>query len=203
MMNGPCLDDEKELFRLTGAGDADAFTVLFNRYTDRLFSYVLKLTKSDIWAEEIVQEIWTQVWIKRRLIGSVEEPLSYLYRIATNKTVDWMRHNRLDIKIAHYLKQNAANSTNNTEEQIEFNQCRRVLLEAIDRLPAQRGLVFQLKNAEGLSYAEIADRLHISKNTVRNQMVKSLRSIRDHLKQQGSMPYNYPAPLFIIFFIAG
>lgn len=202
MMNGPCLD-EKELFRLTGCGDSYAFTVLFNRYTDQLFSYILKLTKSDIWAEEIVQDVWTQVWIKRKLIGSVEDPLSYLYRIATNKAVDWMRHNRLDIKVAHYLKKNASVVTNDTEEQVEFNQCRQVLMEAIHRLPAQRGLVFRLKNIEGLSYAEIADRLHISKNTVRNQMVKSLQAIRDHLKQQGGVPYDYPAFFLLIFFIAG
>lgn len=202
-MNGSCFENDKELFRRTGDGDSGAFTILFNRYSDRLFSYVFKLTKSDIWAEEIVQEIWTQVWAKRQLIGAVEDPLAYLYRIATNKTVDWMRHNRLDIKIAHYLKNNSSAVTNNTIEQLEFNQCRRALLEAIDRLPAQRGLVFRLKNGEGLSYAEIADRLNISKNTVRNQMVKSLRTIRDHLKREGTLSYDYPLLLLIIFFIAG
>ena len=62
-----------------------------------------------------------------------------------------------------------------------------MLKEAVRQLPAQRRKVYQLVREEGLSHAEIADRLQISKHTVRNHVAEALQEIRIYLREHGVM----------------
>ena len=180
--------DDKELFILAARGNVDAFTKLFNTYSEVLYSYVIKILKSDIWAEEIVQEVWTQVWLKKEEIGEMDNPVGYIHRMASNKTIDWIRRNRLDLKAQYHLALESSQLNKNiTQEQMDFNNSTESIRTAINNLPEQRKKVFQLKYLEGLSYDEIALHLQISKNTVRNQMVKALQAVRDHLKANDNL----------------
>ncbi len=59
---------EKELFQHTAEEDKEAFSALFHLHTDNLYTYILKLQNQIIWAEELVRDVWTQVWLHRRKI---------------------------------------------------------------------------------------------------------------------------------------
>ena len=72
-------------------------------------------------------------------------------------------------------------------EDLDFREVENLLKEAVNTLPAQRRKVYQLVREEGLSYAEIAEKLQISKNTVRNHVAEALQEIRIYLREHGVM----------------
>ncbi len=156
-------------------------------HTDNLYAYILKITKSDFWAEELVQDVWTQVWLNRRKIATLEDPVAYLHRMARNRSLDWIRRNKLELTWQYYLQRHMESAADTTTEQIAHDQVHRLVQEAIHALPEQRKRIFELKYRSGFSYEQIGAVLQISKNTVRNQMVSALRSIREHLQQHGDL----------------
>lgn len=178
---------DSELFRLIGIGDTGAFTQIFNRYSERLYAYALKISKSEIWAEEIVQDVWTQIWINHAEFSNLENPSAYLFRTARNRCLDWLRRNKLEVRLQYYLVQNTQSIRNTTEQQVEYRYSSRLIDEAIQTLPSQRKVIFELKHMAGMSYEEVAETLKISKNTVRNQMISALKTIRQHLREKGDI----------------
>jgi RNA polymerase sigma factor (sigma-70 family) len=69
-------------------------------------------------------------------------------------------------------------------ENMDLTEARRILMKGVGRLPAQRRKVYELKQ-EGLRYEEIADRLGISPNTVKNQLVEANRFLLEFLREHG------------------
>jgi len=179
---------EKELFLHTAEEDQEAFSALFHLHTDSLYSYILKITKSDIWAVELVRDVWTQVWLHRRKILALPDPVAYLHRMARNRSLDWIRRNKLALKWQYYVQRSlGTDGVDTTAEQVDHNQVYRLVQEAIHALPEQRKRIFELKYQLGCSYEEIGAELQISKNTVRNQVVSALRFIREHLRRHGDL----------------
>ena len=64
-MSNHALYNEKELISLVASGDENAFTVLIRHYSDRIYSIAFKLTNSAVLTEEIVQDVFLAVWLKR------------------------------------------------------------------------------------------------------------------------------------------
>jgi RNA polymerase sigma-70 factor (ECF subfamily) len=176
---------DRELLSRIAAGDERAFADFVWKHTDGIYSYILKITKAEHWAEELVQDVWVQVWAARQEFAVLEQPLSYLYRMAQHRSLDWIRRNKRELKAQYLIQQQLQpRAENAVSEKIDYENTRRLLLKAIDELPAQRKRIFELKQS-GLSYEEISATLHISKNTVRNQMVSALHSLRTFLQQDG------------------
>lgn len=146
------------------------------------------MLKSEFWAEEIVQEVFTQVWTSRSKLAEIESPAAYLFKITANRCLDRIRRQELEIKM-QYLVNKALTREANTfqENSYDLNLIEKLIKEAVQQLPAQGKLVFELHRNKGLSYQEIADQLQISKNTVRNHMVKALHFIRSYLRNKGEL----------------
>ncbi|RXK87065.1 RNA polymerase sigma factor [Filimonas effusa] len=177
--------NEKELLSRIAENDELAFAAFMMHHTDNLYSYILKITKSDHWAEELVQDVWLQVWQGRKDFKALSHPLAYLYRIAQNRSIDWIRRNKRELKAQYLIQQQLVpHSENSFISKENFETTRRLLAAGIEALPFQRRRIFELKQS-GLSYDEIAATLNISKNTVRNQMVSALQALRYLLQQHG------------------
>src|SRR5678810_238059 len=77
-------NNEKELLALIAKGDEIAFSKLFLQFKDRIYSIAFKLTKSTIAAEEIVQEVFLKIWLKRANLTDIENFSAYLFIITRN-----------------------------------------------------------------------------------------------------------------------
>lgn len=177
---------EKELFARIAVGDGHAYARIFHQYFEPLRANAYKLLKSEFWAEEIVQEVFLHVWDHRDKLSDVESPAAYLYRITANRCLNRMRRQELETKM-QYLVKTALHSGGDShqENRYDLERVETLISEALARLPEQPRRIFLMQQESGLSYQAIADRLGISKNTVRNHMVRSLRSIRQYLQQNG------------------
>jgi len=179
--------NEKELFAALADGDEAAFRQIYHHYKKRLFPFVFKMTRSEEITEELVQEIFIQLWLSRASFNTVQYPTSYIFNLAANKTLNHLKKiaNNAELikKAAYYLPE----WSTNTEDTIAFNESQAMINSAVSELPSQRQLIYRLSREEGLSLEEIAERLDISRSTVKNQLGHALRSIRDFLERRASM----------------
>jgi RNA polymerase sigma-70 factor (family 1) len=182
------MDPEQPLF-----GD-HSFKRLFDSYKNRLYGYVLAITRSHYTAEEITQEIFIKLWLCRDILHEVDNLDGYIFTMARNKTLNYLRKAAYDVKLLHHLQQQALPENNNVEERALLSEYDRLLRDALSLLSPQRRLVYQLSRDNGLNHDEIANQLHLSRNTVKNHMVEALRFIRRYLGEHG-------ATTMILFFL--
>jgi len=181
------LINETELFADLAAGDERAFETIYHHYNKRLAPFVDKMVRSPELAEEIVQDIFVQLWINRALLANLNHPTSYLFNIATNKTLDYLKKIANNAKLMDRIATRSTEYTNETEERIIFKESAEIIEMAVSALPAQRKLIYHLSRNEGLTHEQIAERLNISRNTVKNQLVHALKSIRTYAEKRASI----------------
>lgn len=175
------LPDELELLQRMIEGDAESFRKIYECYQGKIFLFALRLTKSKSVAEEVVQEVFVRLWEKREKIKIEKNFSAYILTITKNLVLDGLKKAAYNKTIHQKIYQNIQALQNASVDQLIEKELARLHQQAIDRLSPQRKIVFMLSREEELSYEEIAEKLGISKNTVRNQMSDSLKSIREYL----------------------
>lgn len=182
--------NEKELLLQVAAGDEQAFANLFHVWRDKLYFFLLRITNSPQTAEDIVQDVFVKLWANRSSLGEVQNFSAWLYRVTQNQALSGMRRMALETTILAEIKREIAASGQPTDEVLLHKQLQERLQAAINRLPPQQKLVYTLSRIEGLKQEEIANRLNLSVNTVRNHMTEALRKLRQDLAKD--YPFTSP-----------
>lgn len=177
----PNYTDQALLLELA-AGNEHAFRQLFNDYHGRLYSYIFRLIKSKQVAEELVMDVFMKIWMGRDLAGNIQNFDAFLFRIAHNKSIDFLRsaandHRLRDI-VWEGIELSAAEGTDAHLLQQEFQA---KLQEAILLLPPQKKKIYQLSREQGLTHQQIANQVKLSKATVNNHIVEAQSFIRNYL----------------------
>jgi RNA polymerase sigma-70 factor (ECF subfamily) len=158
------------------------FTGIFKTHEYRLYTLALKLTKSDLYAKDIIQEVFLKLWEHREFLRSIDNVEAWLYRLTENKVIDFLRKAAADRRLKEKLW-NKLPSNQQAEPAVEIKEYSYIIQKAIDQLPPQRKLIYYLNREEGLNYQQIANELHISRHTVKNQLSTALQSIRRFILQ--------------------
>jgi RNA polymerase sigma-70 factor (ECF subfamily) len=182
------LPDEEALFLRLSHSDVDAFTAIFNFYEPRLYPFVLKMTKSETIAEEVVQEVFIKLWTNRASAASIDNPQGYIFRAASNQTISHLRSKARQMNLVKAVTNSSEEESNITEETLELKELQALVHEAVEKLPSQRKLIYTMSRQQGYKNDEIAQQLGISVSTVKNQLTEALRTIREHLKQHPGLP---------------
>lgn len=165
-------------------GSHAAFRQIFDRYQAKLLYYTTAVVKTESTGKDIVQETFIRLWTNRKKLDPDQSLSGYLHTIARNLALNHLKRAAYD----HELRQDIWTTIENSqqlildEEKMFAVECSRLIQEAIERLPPQRKLVFQLSRQKGMTHEDIGVKLGISKNTVKNQLVFALKEIRTYLK---------------------
>lgn len=180
-------DNDKFLFTAISKGDEAAFKELFDIYKHKLFGLTVSLTKSTFLAEELLQEVFTSLWVSRLLLAEVQDPAAYIYQSAYHKIRQLVKKERDQRHIIAQIQSQASapSQADDPEISLLLAETKRILQEAINQLPEQKKKIYQLAKIEGLSYQQISKALNISPNTVRNHLVEAARLIRVHFTKAG------------------
>lgn len=181
------LHNRCEIFQRIAGGDEQAFAEAFVHYSRRLFPFVSKKLKCDRLAEEAMQEIFMKLWVNRHRLPTFENPEGWLYRVAANIVLDHFRRIAQQHKIMARRPPATAYPTADVYAEIDFHETRQKAEEAVQRLPAKRKAIYELRQ-QGMSYEEIGQRVHLSVNTIKNQLISANRFVRDFLLAQGISP---------------
>jgi RNA polymerase sigma-70 factor (ECF subfamily) len=173
-----------DLFARLAQGDEEAFTQIVHFFYKKMLPIAISLVRSETVARDIMQDVFLKLWLNRALMTTIENPAAWLNVVVANTTSNYIRAQlRYDLRVKH-----SAADAPDTEEiwtDLDARFTKSLIDEAISELPAKRKLVFLLSRREGLSRKEIACKLNISENTVRNQLTDAIQFIQEHLRSKG------------------
>lgn len=177
------LHNEKELLELASQADQGAFTALFHMYKNKLYAYVLRLTESEMLAEDIVQDVFMKLWNDHILLSTIDNFGSYLFRMSKNQVINHFKRMAHETLIMAELFYQNPVGHNDTQEIVALKDIEKVLGAILEKLPPQQKAVYHLSREEGRSHDEIANLLKISPNTVKNHIVQAMSTIRTQLRK--------------------
>lgn len=178
------LINEIELFAQLAEGNEHAFVEIYWHFTKRLYPFVLKMVHDEQIAEEIIQDVFVQIWEKRVMFAGIEYPTSYLFNIASNRALNYLKREKNHARILESYARTNSELSNETENFISLKERSEIITEAIAGLPEQRRIIFELSRKDGLTNEQIAERLNLSRQTVKNQLVHALKQIRAFMERR-------------------
>jgi len=165
-------------------GDLRAFNELFDHYGKRLFRFSMGYLKSELDAEEVVQEVFIKIWNNREELSVQKSFESYLFTIAKNGILNMIRKSKSEQAYLQYAKLHPEKNVL-LDDELNFRELEKAYQAAIEKLSPRRKVIFLLSREQSLSNAEIAEKMNISVKTVENQMTSALSEIRKHLSSLG------------------
>ncbi|TDQ07498.1 RNA polymerase sigma-70 factor [Pedobacter metabolipauper] len=173
---------DADLVKLVASGDHAAYTQLFERYWAVLLQHAVKLLKDEDEALDVVQSIFTALWVKRNGIKISSSVKSYLYSAVRNRIISKIRHNKVHEGYLHSLVDLEEKGDFVTDNQVRFKELTSQLEMEVSKLPPRQQEVFKLSRNQGLSHAQIAEALSISDETVKKQINKALKVLKVKLE---------------------
>ena len=175
------------LVNIAKSQDIESFKKIFDYFSPRLKSFLMRSGADEAIAEEIVQETMTIIWIKADYYDpKVASPSTWIYTIARNKKIDILRKSRKaileDIETA-VLPPIESKADENIEHDQKFDMVARYL----DDLPADQLDLLKMNFFEEKSHGEISEITKIPLGTVKSRIRLALEKIRGKLEQDGTM----------------
>lgn len=177
---------EIALLDLVKQGDQDAFRELYNRYSGKLYGNILRMTKSNDTADDILQSVFIKIWESRLVIDTKRSFKSFIYQIAQNTVFDNFRkeaRHRVLASSAARQREELEQSESPTEKWIGAKEDKTMLENAVSKLPPRRREIYQLCKLEGLTYDQVSEIMGISTSTINDHIVKASKALREYLTQ--------------------
>ena len=168
---------DEEVFRLLQTAPDRAIELLFREHYRYVCHAVYRVLPDWVVVEDLVQDVFYELWKKRDRLSIQTSFKAYLRRAAVNKTLNYLRDQKIKVSEQADTLPLASMATT-TPEHLEAADLQRAVNRAVDELPERCRAVFALSRFEDKSYREIAEALDISVKTVENQMSKALRHLR-------------------------
>ncbi len=171
--------------------DMQAYHALYDLFFTNLHRFCFSFVKSSEAAEEIVSDVFIKLWQIRNKLMEIANLKVYLYQIAKNFCLNYItRHFKNPVARLDEIDIEAVISVDNPEELCISADIINTIQQTIKQLPPQCRLIFQMVKEDGMRYKEVADILHISVLTVRNQVAIAVKKIADTLPASISLQYN-------------
>jgi RNA polymerase sigma-70 factor (family 1) len=170
------MDDDLKLWEKIRSGDTSAVKVLHDRYYYQLYLYAKKIYYNPSVLDEVVSDCFIKLWTKRNDLVIARSVKSYLFMMLHHNLIDILR--RKDVTI--HFEEGSFPEFPDEESQNEFDHYA-LLYTAMEKLPEQRRQILELAVFESYSYAQIAEKNKISINTVKTQMGRAYRFLKEEL----------------------
>ena len=175
----------KELLLLLQKDDRVAFYNLYERYSKRLYCFVIQYIKRDQDAEEIVQDVFIKIWEKRKAIDAFSGFESFLFTIAYNATISLLRKRVTENRYLEYLQSiQQVNKTTESTDELYFTELNDKLKSLLNELTPRQKEIFLLSREEDLSHEQISKKLNISINTVKKHIGNTIIFLKLHLNNK-------------------
>lgn len=175
------LNNDQLLLRIS-EGDESAFRIIYDQYRPKIYSYAFHFTESTVLADEVIQETFLKVWLKRSTLKEVDNFSAWLYAIARNYMYDALKAAAKEMQLRKSLE--TAEPINETEDIFQNKLNEQLLREALDQLSPQQRQVYTLSRDHGLKRHQIAEQLNISENTVKTHMSQAIKHIAAFIQRR-------------------
>ena len=178
---------DRELVEQLKEGSQLAFRELYVRYYDQLLLCCRRYLSDEASAEDIVQDIFMQLWETRDSLNVTSSFGGYIYALARNRIFKMLRQFDIHSRYAQHILSNTKELTEETEISIIEKDYATLLNELIESLPPRQKEIYKLSRIQSLKYKEISVLLHISVETIQEHVSLALKKIKKHLKQHAGI----------------
>jgi len=176
--------EDTELVKRLQKGDVEAFDLLYEKYSVRLYSFGLKYLRSASETEELVQSVFLKIWENHRQLKKELSFKSFLFTIAYNDICKLFRKRKYtQIFIDEAIHENNQSSSE-TVERIDYQSTLSRVVQIIDKLPQRQKDIIRKSRLEGKPSKEIAEEMKLSPGTVDNYISEAVKFIRGHLRKE-------------------
>lgn len=169
-------NDELNYVRELSRGNCEAYDHLFMHYYPKVNYFIARLVKSPEVAKDLSQDIFFKIWTNREQMADVESFNAYIFRVARNAALNYLKHNEIMLRYKH--RQQMHEGKESIEENIDMKDLELAIWSVVEGMPAQRKRVFKLSREQYLKNREIMDVLNISEKTVKNHLTYALNAIK-------------------------
>lgn len=167
------------------------FEDLFHDYYCPLLAFANKYTNDKQASEDIVQDVFLALWMKRKSIDFDNSIKPYLYKATYNKSISYLNSLQESLSIDEQnikLQLQQKIISYDLQDSLLLKEISDEIISCVDTLPEQCRKVFLLSRGKGLKNKEIALQLNISEKTVEGHISKALAELRAHLKRLDLLP---------------
>lgn len=172
---------DQKLIALLKEGDKAAFTEIYNRYKHLLQGHAYKKLGDFDEVKDVLQDLFTQLWLKRADISETTNLSGYLYIAVRNKVFNILAHRNITDSYIQSLQEFVREENYVTDLLVREKEFSAMINREIEALPPKMRVVFQLSRNSGLSHKEIAEQLDLSEQTVSKQITNALKILRGKL----------------------
>lgn len=167
--------------RLRGS-DHSAFKELYAVYHRLLLDVADRYLKNQAAAEDAVHETFVKLWIHREQLDPLQGVRNFLFKCLKFHVLNIIRNNKRGLIKQYEIRYTITEAHREPESTVIFNDYKKAIDLAIDRLSAQKKNIFKMRSVEGMSNEEVAQRLGLSINTVKFQYSQASKSLKNFLK---------------------
>lgn len=159
-----------------------AFEMLFRSYRDRVYTIALFITRNTQDAEEVVQDIFSDIWKDRKKMTEIKNFEAWITTVSKNRSLSAVRKVAISqIRNQTEKSLDQARSPINTDDQMQVKELQDLINDALDHLTPRQRKIFELSRLQGQDRNFIAHSLGISPATVSVHLTIALRTIRSFL----------------------
>jgi RNA polymerase sigma-70 factor (ECF subfamily) len=175
---------DNQLVQLVITGDEDAFAELYHRFSTNIYNYILRLVSNPAVAEDLLQEVFIAVWQGLDSFKNQSTIKTWLFRVAHNKAMSWLRTNYSNQEVDQDESQTASESVT-PDVQSVLNWQVELVQQALGQLSANHRAVVELFYFHGMSYSEISEVVICPIGTVKSRMSHALQNLNRILTKLG------------------
>jgi RNA polymerase sigma-70 factor (ECF subfamily) len=172
---------DEQLVALLKKGDQLAFTEIYNRYAPKLAGFAASKLYNIDDARDILHDIFVKLWEGREHLYITATLQSYLFAIVRHRIIDKIRKNITREEYTTAVQSFSDAHTENATQQLEAKDLQQGIQKSLDELPPRVREIYKLSREQGLSNGEIAEKLQLSEQTVKNQLSTALKHLRKSL----------------------
>lgn len=158
-----------------------AFENIYRNFWSRLYSVAYNHLRDRQVAEELVQDLFTSLWLKRHQLVVHSSLQAYLLKAIRNDIYDYIEKQAVRQRVHDILKKST--TTYSTDEEVAYQDLQAHLSKAVEMLPEPAQKIFRMSRFDHLPVQEIAEKLNLSPKTVEYHLTRALRLLRLHLKE--------------------
>lgn len=177
-------DAPDELCRRIKASDRAAFEEVFRRFRDEMLRYVRGIVRLNAVANDLVQDVFIDLWGTREGLDPSRSLRAYLYGMARNRALRYLRdtrgHDQKHVLIQQQAEERTSNGTEGDHD-IDADRLGEMLRRWIEELPERQREALLLSRYHDLTHREIASIMGISPRTVNNHIMRALKYLNDRV----------------------
>jgi RNA polymerase sigma factor (sigma-70 family) len=183
------LINEKALLEQVANGDSNAYAQLYAFYTPLIYRFIYPFTdRSKENTEEIIQDVFLKVWMRKETLIGLRSFESYLFKMAKNQLIDVRKREQCLKKITAQFNLREEPSVSPLYDDLIYTEYISSAQLAIDQLTPQRRRIFELRTQQDMTIDEISDSLHITRSAVKKQLYEAINFIKRHLHDHAEWP---------------